>query len=338
MRGTWTLLFVLAGCIVGDGGDDEDVDVAEEQSADDGALILEARAPYSPSGEPSASRDFNPNGTHNDQCVRLNKIAKLRYPDGTETTYTVNPFKLIFNDKKRTTDDSSKQKCPDGTAQLDVQEVWKAGTQKLYFFRGGSPYTPAGDMRYGHISKDDIDWAASDAAPVRKAAGYGDECGASTNASTKATYAIVPRSIPPKMTFRKSNYAECAKNPPDGTLENCTNGYTSYGNPGQDQGSETTKVPYTYLLWNFTNVPGGGVVRGLLARDKTFHRCNVRAIRQDAYSPDGKRRIGWVQAVYGKVSEGNDWMYGWIVHSHYCDPAAPECAGVAGKVYHVKGA
>jgi hypothetical protein len=201
--------------------------------------------------------------------------------------------------------------------------------------RGGSPYKDTDAVRYGFISKDDIDWTTSDPAPVAKTANYGLECDPSKNPATEADYKITPVSIPKDMTYRKSNYDACKLNPPDGKLENCTNGFTSYGNPGLDQGNEATKVPYTYLLWNFTNVQGGGVIRTPLAPDETFHRCNVRPIRQDAFTADGKRKLGWVQAVYGRVYAGG-WIYGWIVQAHYCDPNQPECAQMPGKRYHVK--
>jgi hypothetical protein len=327
-------LVLVTACVVGsaDEDDDSDTDVAEEQV--DAPDIIAASRPYSPKGDPSPSSDFNKNGKHNDQCVHLKGVAQLRYADGTPTGYVLDPLKLKFNPERRPVDDSSGNPCPDGSVQLDVQEHLVTGGQRLLFHRGGFPYSPAGDVKYGHLLSTDLTSVPS----AKKTQGNGIECLASQNPATKGDFRIDPKTIPSVLSFRKTAYSACvakakAKGDP---LSVCTNGYESYGDPGYDQGNFATadRHHYTYLLWNFTNVAGGGVVRADLPPDQAFHRCNVKTIKQIAYTDDGKKEIGWVKAVYGKVSVGGNWLYGWIVHSHHCNTGVAGCP--AGTVLHVK--
>ena len=327
------VVLVLAGCVVGSvGDDDEDTDVSEEQT--DSPELLAASRPYSPTGEASPSSDFNKNGKHNDQCVNLKGLAQLRYADGTPTGYVLDPATLKFNPERRPVDDSSGKPCPDGSVQLDVQEHIVSGGKRLLFHRGGFPYQPAGNVKYGHLLASDLTSVPS----PKKTQANGIECQASQNAATKGDYRIDPKTIPAVLSFRKTAYADCvAKAKAAGKpLSECTNGYESYGDPGYDQGDFPIALRhhYTPLLWNFTNVPGGGVERAVLAPDQAFHRCNVRSIKQIAYTDDGKTEIGWVKAVYGKARIGDNWLYGWIVHSHHCNAGVPGCP--AGTVLHVK--
>jgi hypothetical protein len=327
------ILALVAACDVGSDDDEEDVDIAEEET--DAPLLAYASQPYSASGDPSPSRDFNMNGSHNDQCVSLKGITALRYADGSPTGYTLDPSQLKFNPARRTVDDSSGKPCADGTVQLDVQEKVTSGGVRMVFHRGGFPYSPAGNVKYGHIAAADL---ASGEPTAKKTQGNGIACTASKNPATKGDYRIVPATIPSVLSFRKSNYADCkadalAKGTP---LSACTNGFESYGDPGFDQGdfAPAERHHYTYLLWNFTNVRGGGVVRADLAPEQAFHRCNVRAIKQIAYTDDGRTEIGWVKSVYGKARVGDNWLYGWIVHSHHCNPGVANCP--AGTSMHVK--
>jgi hypothetical protein len=85
---------------------------------------------------------------------------------------------------------------------------------------------------------------------------------------------------------------------------------------------------YTYLVWSWVNVSGGGVVRTLLRPGQRFHRCNVYSIKEDAIDDQGNVN-GWVQAVYGKTLYGENWIYGWTVYAH-------QAAGDPEPTYHLE--
>ena len=118
MRVWYAMILLVPACEVGSvDGDDEETDVAEE--AVDGQ-VAHATQPYTTTGTPSPSSDFNGKGMHNDQCVNLKGIAALRYADGSPTGYVLDPSKLKFNDARRPVDDSRHKPCPDVPVQLEV--------------------------------------------------------------------------------------------------------------------------------------------------------------------------------------------------------------------------
>ncbi len=335
------LLSSTTACI----GSLDDVDEDDDEFTDDGdvaAVEASLSQPYSPKGDPSPSSDFNRPGKHNDQCSRLAAATvALRYPNGTPTGYSLKKSELGFDRTVRDDRDGNSTPghvCGNSEVQLDAQEIVKAtfdgAERRLLFHRGGNGYAAGAQIKYGYVALADL---ADHVDIDLESAGNGKACTASQNPATDQSYAITPRSIPAGMNFRKSNYAECVAKEANDNV--CANGFSSYGDPGFDQGNfaPADRHHYTYLLWSFTNIAGGGAVRSVLPENATFHRCNVRAIKQKAYSANGRREIGWVKSVYGKVRlSGGDWQYGWITHSDFCDPAQPECAADPGKHNHVR--
>jgi hypothetical protein len=327
------VLLVIAACT----GELEGIDNDTPDTVDDNASLKPADCKYSPNGDPVPSACFNDKGDHNDQC-RFPEADQtlLRFADGTPTGFVLDKAKLKNNG---TVDETEKDRvCGDQELHLDPQEFVIATIDgvktRLVFHRGGAGYDPAKNAKYGFVRLGDLARGPDVAKTTSRANGL--ECAASTNPATEGHYVITPATVPEKMTYRKSNYADCVKTADDPAK--CTNGWESYGDPGFDQGDFAPHERYSYtpLLWNFVNVQGGGVERSVLAPGSVFHRCNVRSITWPAYSDDGKREIGWVKGVYGKTRQGDDWLYGWIVHSHFCDPNAPECAAAPGEGKHVR--
>jgi hypothetical protein len=111
----------------------------------------------------------------------------------------------------------------------------------------------------------------------------------------------------------------------------CNISYQGHGDPGYEQGDPAVlgeRHHYTYLVWSWVNVSGGGVVRTLLRPGQRFHRCNVYSIKEDAID-DQHNVNGWVQAVYGKTLYGENWIYGWTVYAH-------QAAGDPEPTYHLE--
>ncbi|MEJ7735750.1 MAG: hypothetical protein WKG00_41995 [Polyangiaceae bacterium] len=84
----------------------------------------------------------------------------------------------------------------------------------------------------------------------------------------------------------------------------------------QGQGKNASaSVHYSYLMWSWIHVAGGGVVRALLETDAAFHRRHVLALELATVTETGQQN-GWVKALYGKTRQGGNWIYGWTAHSH----------------------
>jgi hypothetical protein len=97
--------------------------------------------------------------------------------------------------------------------------------------------------------------------------------------------------------------------------------FEHYGDPGADQGNRTD-ISYTYLLWSFVNVRGGGIVRTLLAPNQVVRACDVEPIVMQAWDRDGNVN-GQVTARYVRALAGTCRVYGWMVWSHSYAPAGP---------------
>jgi hypothetical protein len=274
---------------------------------------------YSRGGDPLSSSAFNHGGQlHNDQCVHL-KAAEvpLRYADFSETGYRLRPAEL-----RRAfplTDDDDGHLCADGEVQLDVREILPTDSGRLLFHRGGHGYQDAGNVKYGHLWIGDL---ADHAEVIPPPVPNGVPCLASTSPITAGRYLVRPTAIPPELHYPKSNFDDCVR---DNGIPACNISYQGYGDPGYQQGDPEVlgeRHHYTYLVWSWVNVPGGGVVRTLLRPGHRFYRCNVYSIKKDAIGDDGQVN-GWVQVVYGKTLQAGNWIYGWTVYAHQAsgDPA-----------------
>ena len=92
-----------------------------------------------------------------------------------------------------------------------------------------------------------------------------------------------------------------------------------YGDPAAGQGKRGD-IHYSVLCWSWLNARGGGMVRALVRDGQVFHRCDVKAITFGSWNKAGETN-GEVVAVYGKTLQGNDWLFGWVIHSHRYDSA-----------------
>lgn len=261
----------------------------DDESTDQQAEAISTRGGY--------EGKFNrPNQGHASKCVKLkNGQAQLRFPDFSPTGYGLTKAML---DAKPDGD------CPDGYATIDAREILETDQGRLFFFRGGYGYENAGNVKYGHLWIADLDRHIDTVESV----GNGAPCGAAQGGPNEGHYRIQVATIPGEMHYCKSN-GDCNSAPE-------TISYEGYGDPAFDQGKNPDpSIHYTYLVWSWINVPGGGVVRALLKNDDVFHRCDVPAIKLASVDDDGKKN-GWVKAIYGKTAQGDQWIYGWTVHSH----------------------
>jgi len=108
--------------------------------------------------------------------------------------------------------------------------------------------------------------------------------------------------------------------------------FLHYGDPGADQGSRDD-IHYSYVLWSFVNVRGGGIVRTLLKDDQSVRPCDVAPITMDSWDREGNVN-GTVTARYVRIMAGTCPTYGWTVWSHDYfgdgEPAAPHQRAMTG--------
>jgi hypothetical protein len=90
--------------------------------------------------------------------------------------------------------------------------------------------------------------------------------------------------------------------------------FMHYGDPGSDQG-DRHDIHYSYLLWSFLNVRGGGMVRTLLAPGQVVRACDVQSVTMSAWDRSGAVN-GQVTARYVRTYAGSCPVYGWMVWSH----------------------
>jgi hypothetical protein len=305
--------------------------VADEDDAaiPDDLAMEDSDAPqvdgYSRGGDPLPASVFNqPGQMHNDQCVPLEDAeVPLRYADFSETGYVLRPAELRRD--KPLTDDDDGHLCRDGEVQLDVRELLETDEGRLVFHRGGNGYQDAGNVKYGHLWIGDL---AEHAEVIPPPVPNGVPCLASTSSITMGRYLVHPTAIPPALHYPKSDFDDCVR---DSGVPACNISYQGYGDPGYEQGDPVVlgeRHHYTYLVWSWVNVSGGGVVRTLLRPGQRFYRCNVYSIKEDSIDDDGNVN-GWVQSVYGKTLQAGNWIYGWTVYAH-------QASGEPAPTYHLE--
>ena len=280
---------------------------------------------YTAGGHPLAASVFNRAGQmHNDQCVHLKQAeVPLRYADFSETGYVLQSEMLLRDGPL--TDDDDGHLCADGEVQLDVRELLQTADGRLVFHRGGNGYQDAGNIKHGHLWISDL---AEHAEVIAPPVPNGVPCLASTSPITMGHYRMRPTAIPPALHYPKSNFEDCVR---QSGVPACNISYQGYGDPGFEQGDPEVlgeRHHYTYLVWSWVNVSGGGVVRSLLRPGQRFYRCNVYSIKQDSIDDQGQVN-GWVQSVYGKTLQAGNWIYGWTVYAH-------QAAGDAAPTYHLE--
>jgi hypothetical protein len=241
---------------------------------------------------------FNaPGQMHANACVHLaGSSAPLRFADTEPTGFDVtNAFSF------------DPGQCPDGTVRLDLHEAFPSALGALLFHRGGNGYTDDGNVKYGELAATDITGPLP--APVPSSGGRGAPC----PLADEPPYEVDVRSITGRMRY---------KPPP-----NTGSGFSHYGDPGSDQG-DRDDVHYTYLLWSFVDVAGGGHVRILLRPGQIIRACDVAPVTMSSWDADGNVN-GQVTARYVETLAGSCPVYGWTVWSHTYTTHAPVAHAVA---------
>jgi hypothetical protein len=259
-------------------------------------LLLSALAALvfaAPAADATPVGVFNaPGQRHVIVCPHLSgHSSPLRFGDGTPTGFGI--------DDQRVFDD---QRCPDGTVRLDLHELIPYGaSDTLAFHRGGNGYADDQNVKYGELATSEL--ADALPAPVLSRGGRGAPCGL---APGLPAYRVDVTPIPREMHYKRP------QDLPGGS--NNGSSFLHYGDPGADQGSRHD-IHYTYLLWSFLNVRGGGIVRTLLAPDQVVRLCDVDPLVMDSWDTTGAVN-GQVTARYVRTLAGSCPVYGWMVWSH----------------------
>lgn len=244
------------------------------------------------------ARQFNaPGQAHAHTCVRLASAhPALRFAGGTRTGFAATD---------RAT--SRKRRCARGSALLDLHEIIPSPAGPLVFRRPAFMGKGAGNVKYGELRVADI------AGPLPVPIPAGDGRGAPCALAGETGYRVAVRSIPRTMHYK----------PPQSvpTGRNRGASFMHYGDPAADQGTYH-RLHYSYLLWSFVNVSGGGMVRTLLAPGQIVRPCDVAPITMRAWSKSGAVN-GHVTARYVRVLAGSCPLYGWMVWSHRYGRRAP---------------
>jgi len=249
---------------------------------------------------PAAAADPLPASTydtggqaHADRCVRPAATSiPLRYLDGTPTGFTVGATAAY-------TDGS----CPNGTVRLDLHELVDSPVGPLVFERGGNGMVDAQNAKYGQVAVSDL--ADPVGTPAPSGGGRGDPCPLVAGSRYAATIA----SIPAAMHYKRP------QDVPSGNNSGAS--FLHYGDPGADQG-DRHDIHYSYLLWSFLDVRGGGHVRALLRGGQVVEPCDVDPILMDAFDSAGNVD-GSVLARYVRTQAGGTPLYGWMVWEHDAD-------------------
>jgi hypothetical protein len=255
------------------------------------ALLLLALPPAAQATQPASTYDA-PGQRHDNVCANpAGPSLNLRYLDGSPTGFTLSNA-LAFADGS----------CATGQIRLDLHEVVSLpnNTGALVFHRGGNGYVDAENVKYGQVLVSDLAGALPN--PVPSGGGRGDPC---PLANGRNRYAVSVQSIPAPMKY---------KTPAQAGGNNAGASYLHYGDPASDQGSRHD-IHYSTLTWSWVDVSGGGHNRALLAPGQIVQRCDVKAIRRDAWDPTGAVD-GWVIARYVRTSMGGAALYGWMVWEH----------------------
>ena len=231
-----------------------------------------------------------PGQAHARRCVRLaSSQPLLRFGDGTPTGFSVRDWRT-----------AKKRRCAPGLALLDLHEILPSEAGPLVFERPPFLGAGAGNAKYGELAVSDI------AGPLPAIAPPEDGRGAACTLAAEAPYRVSVRSIPKAMHYKRP------ADVPSGS--NRGTSFVHYGDPGADQGTSGSSH-YTYLLWSFVDVHGGGMVRTLLSPGQVVQACDVKPITMSSWDSTGAVN-GSVTARYVRVVAGTCPLYGWMVWSH----------------------
>ncbi len=252
-------------------------------------LALLACTPAAASATEPAELYNAPGQRHVNVCVRLAApTAALRYPDSSVTGFGL--------DDQRNFDDNL---CLPGTVRLDLHELIPSGAGPLVFHRGGNGYHDDQNVKYGELATAEIGDALP--APVLSRGGRGAPCDL-----IDIAYRVDVKGIPAEMHYKRP------QDVPSGSNKGAS--FLHYGDPAADQG-DRHDIHYSYLLWSFVNVRGGGIVRTLLKDDAVIRPCDVDPVIMDSWDRAGAVN-GQVIARYVRVMAGTCPLYGWMVWSH----------------------
>lgn len=92
--------------------------------------------------------------------------------------------------------------------------------------------------------------------------------------------------------------------------------WSNYGNPGRRFGRAGT----SYVLWNLPRtprgvLPGGGIVRAVLAAGQRLLLCDVAGLSLPSFDARG-RRNGRVRFEYAQVPVGETTVHGWMMRGY----------------------
>jgi hypothetical protein len=237
-----------------------------------------------------ASRYDAPGQRHAKVCAKLASAgAPLRFGDGRSTGFSVT---RQLTARSRT--------CARGSMTLDLHEILPSSSGPLAFQLGGHGYAHGASAKYGAVSVADV------AGPLPAPAPSGGGRGAACALATGQAYQVNVRSIPAVMHYKRPQDLSSGSN--SGTS------FMHYGDPGADQGTGPP-IHYSYLLWSFLDVHGGGMVRTLLAPGQVVRPCDVSPITMPSWDARGAVN-GSVTARYVRVLAGSCPLYGWMVWSH----------------------
>ena len=255
------------------------------------AAVLLVAFPAAASATQSASV-YNANGQkHVLACVPLGvSPSALRFGDGAATGFSVTSG-LTFNDGR----------CAPNTVRLDLHEAFPSPGGPLVFHRGGNGYSDEPNTKYGHLLVTEIAGALPEIVP--SGGGRGAPCARLTG---EPPHQALVRSIPAAMHYKHPS--ELANGSNKGSS------FEHYGDPGADQGDHR-EIHYTYLLWSFVNVRGGGIVRMLLAPGQMVRPCDVDPVTMPSWDRAGNVN-GTVTARYVEARAGTCRVHGWMVWSH----------------------
>ena len=236
--------------------------------------------------------DYNTDGQRHADCyVRLRPgPVPLRYPDFTPTGFHISRGLVLKNGRG-----------PSGSVRLDYHERLSTSHGDLVFHRGGNGYADAANVKYGHVAVADL------LDDLGRPLPSGGRRGApAPPADPPEGRAVRVRSIPPPMHYKR----------PFETRSGSNRGarFLHYGDPAADQG-DRHDVHYTYLLWSFVNVRGGGMVRALLRDWVLVDLCDVRPVTMPSYNEAGAIN-GLVEAVYVRTVQAGNALFGWTVSTH----------------------